>query len=52
MYKMTLKFEKSWDVLFLDNSSEKLDEFALNLQYKLSLQEVRDKTKEVLIKKW
>ena len=37
----------------LDQSPQKLDVFALNLQYILILQEIgHDKTKETLVKKW
>ena len=46
MSKITFKFLKSWNVLFLDKAHQKLDIFALNLQYFLSLQDFgQDKTK-------
>ena len=50
MSKMTFKFLKFLECTLLDQSSQKLDVFALNLQYILILQEVgHNKTKETLV---
>ena len=52
IFKMIFKFLKILQCTFLDKSPQKLDIFAINLQYILSLQKVgQDKTKETVVLK-